>query len=164
MHTTNSYDQEQSRSNCISLTLPHLIDKIAEHTPNRVFISLPITHNPADGYRDYTYQDFARAIDRCAWWISATIKENADFETLAYIGTQDFRCMILIVAVIKTGHKVRGQFVCVSSNKLTSLPVPRLLPGPNRGLLPPPHTSFPLQSPALLSANPPSCATDSRPR
>ena len=90
----------------MSLTLPQLIDKVAEQTPNRVFVSLPAGVDIEDEYRDYTYQDFARAIDNCAWWIDETIGRGTTFNTLAYIGSQDIRYALLILAAIKTGHKV----------------------------------------------------------
>lgn len=104
MHSTYQDESEELPNGRSDLSLPDLIDQIAAHTPDRVFISLPVTHNPADGYHDYTFQDLANAINRCAWWIDATIA--IDSETLAYIGSQDFRCTIMIVAAIKTGHRV----------------------------------------------------------
>ena len=100
------YSTEQFHEDCISLTLPHLIDRIAERIPNRIFVSLPIGTDIAVGYHDYTYQDFARAVDKCAWWIDTAIGKSTSFETLAYIGCQDLRYVVLLLAAIKTGHKV----------------------------------------------------------
>ncbi|KAL8824774.1 MAG: hypothetical protein Q9191_004827 [Dirinaria sp. TL-2023a] len=101
-----TYAAEHFHEDCISLTLPHLIDKLAERIPNRVFVSL-LKENIADGYRDYSYRDFARAIDKCAWWIDATIGRSAGFDTVAYVGSQDLRYAILVLAATKTGHKLQ---------------------------------------------------------
>ena len=101
----DKYSAQEFHEDCVSLTLPHLIDKIAERDPNRVFVSL-LRDNFADGYEDYSYQDFARAIDKCAWWIDGVIGKSVKPDTVAYIGPQDLRQTILVLAALKTGRKV----------------------------------------------------------
>lgn len=99
---------------CTTLPLRTLIDEIAARRPNRSFISLPINNDDlSEGYRDLTYSDFARAVDRCAWWIVSKLgrreSENGRLETrtLAYVGPQDVRYAVLILGAVKGGYAVR---------------------------------------------------------
>ena len=96
---------------CTTLPLPALIDEIAARRPSRPFISLPINNdNLSQGYRDFTFGDLARAVDRCALWIVTKLGRcgNED-ETriLAYVGPQDVRYPVLMLGAVKAGYTVR---------------------------------------------------------
>ena len=106
---TRSHKRE-IQQDCINLPVPSLINKIATLRPNLPFVSLPRNDSPEEGYQDYTYQDIARAVDRCAWWIVENSGRSDTFKTLAYIGPQDLRCVLLVLASAKTGHKVVLEF------------------------------------------------------
>lgn len=67
---------------------------------------LPWTCAIEDGFRAISFQALANAINACSWWIEAEIGKGMGFSTLAYLGPSDLRNIILIVAAIKTGHKV----------------------------------------------------------
>lgn len=102
----DTYPPEQFQNDCIDLTLPYLLDEIAQRTPDRVFVSLPVDDDVSHGFRDYTYQDFSRAIDNCAWWMHGVIGSGVECQTVAYVGPQDLRYAIMIIAALKAGHKV----------------------------------------------------------
>ena len=99
---------------CSTLPLPTLIDEIATRRPDRPFLSLPINDDDlSEGYRDFTYSNFARAVDRCAWWIVSLLgryeseEKRSETRTLAYVGPQDVRNALLMLGAVKAGYTVR---------------------------------------------------------
>ena len=86
--------------------LPVLVDEISRDDPDRIFISLPLTSNPEDGFRDISYRSFANAINRAAWWLESKLGKGQNFETLAYTAPSDIRYPIIAYAAIKAGYKV----------------------------------------------------------
>lgn len=86
--------------------IPSLIDIRAQEDPQRPVWSMPSSSNLADGFRDITYGQVARAINRTAWWIDENVGKSTTFETLAYMGPPDLRYAILTIAAQKTGHTV----------------------------------------------------------
>lgn len=86
--------------------LTTLIDDRARRGHTRPYASIPISSDPSHGYRDISYQKYARAIDRCAWWIKAKMPPSTIFEPLMYLGVFDLRYQILAMAAVKTGHVV----------------------------------------------------------
>ena len=86
--------------------IPQMIDERAELNPQGSVWSVPKSSNLADGFRDISYGQVARAINKVAWWIDEHIGKCTTFENLAYIGPPDLRYSILTVAAQKTGHTV----------------------------------------------------------
>ncbi|KAJ8126523.1 hypothetical protein O1611_g7114 [Lasiodiplodia mahajangana] len=88
------------------LLLPSLVDYIARSDPSRILYSFAKTKDPADGFEDVSAAVFARAVDRCSWFIHETLGPGKDFPTLVYLGPQDLNYAILVLASIKTGYKL----------------------------------------------------------
>ena len=86
--------------------LPSLIDEIAERDPERPYVSISQTSSAQDGYKDISFSSFAKAVNRCSWWMEEQLGRGHGFETLAYMGPQDLMYPVLIMASIKTGYKV----------------------------------------------------------
>lgn len=103
-------NEDMSTENHDRIALPKLLDDVATRYPDRPFASLPRDNeNIARGYRDFSYGDIARAINRAAWWIVRALGKcsaKGGFETLHYVGPQDLRYVILMLAAVKTGYKV----------------------------------------------------------
>lgn len=93
-------------SDCGRRLLPTLVDEIANTDPERPFISVPRSLDLRDGFVDITYSTFAKAINRCSWAIERVIGRSQDLKTLLYIGPLDIRYLIILLAAVKTGHKV----------------------------------------------------------
>ncbi|KAI0478019.1 hypothetical protein F4859DRAFT_520911 [Xylaria cf. heliscus] len=89
-----------------NLLLPSLVDELARSHPSRILYSFAKTKDPADGFRDVGAADFARAVDRCSWFIDQNLGSGKDFPTLVYLGPQDLNYAILLLASIKTGYKL----------------------------------------------------------
>ncbi|UNI19370.1 hypothetical protein JDV02_005556 [Purpureocillium takamizusanense] len=87
--------------------LTSIIDERALASPLKPFMSIPAGDTVADGQRDISYGDIARAINRCAWWIENTLGKGVDFPPIAtYMSPMDFRHVILIFGAIKSGYKM----------------------------------------------------------
>ncbi|KZF24690.1 L-aminoadipate-semialdehyde dehydrogenase [Xylona heveae TC161] len=86
--------------------LPVLTDEIARSEPQAPVASRTKTVDPVDGFIDISYADFARAIDRCAWWLEWHLGKSKTSETIAYVGPNDFRYSIMAVGANKAGYKV----------------------------------------------------------
>ena len=91
--------------------VPHVIDILANTTPDAIYAEYPISPTSYDaGFRKVTYRHFANAIDGIAWWLTDTLGAGENFETLAYIGPNDIRYPALVLGASKAGYKA-----CLSS-------------------------------------------------
>ena len=81
---------DQFLESCGRITLPQLIDDVSARLPDRPFVPLPRDDvNLAREYRDFSYRNFARAVNRTAWWMGRTLgRRSEDFETVQYEGAQ----------------------------------------------------------------------------
>ncbi|KAK8000394.1 nonribosomal peptide synthetase [Apiospora arundinis] len=88
--------------------IPHIIDDLARREPLREWAQVPISSDPKDGWRTITFQAYANAINRCCRMLVEHAGEapRGRFPTIAYIGPNDARYMVIIIAAIKTGHKI----------------------------------------------------------
>lgn len=91
---------------CGKRLLPALVDEIAANEPGRIFASVPETVDIADGFTDISYHGFARAVNRCAYWLVHELGECTKQKTILYMGPLDLRYLIIILAVAKSGHIV----------------------------------------------------------
>lgn len=95
--------------------IPNIIDERAESDPTKAFASIPRSKDLADGFVDITYALIANAINRASWWLSHSMGNTETSEVFAYLGPNDLRYPILLVATMKCGYQV-----CKSKNKKTS--------------------------------------------
>ena len=98
--------------------LPSRIDELAQQAPKKIWVSIP-SRNPADGFQDITWAIAANAINCAAWWIESTLGPGGGSTPIAYMGLQDIRYPLLLVAAIKSGY-------VVSSSTRLSLLLPQL--------------------------------------
>lgn len=95
--------------------LPQVVDRIARRNPDKVFTSTPETNDLEDGFYDVTYAEMARLVNFMSWWIHDHMGPSESFETLGYMGTTDFRYIVVFLAAIKCGYKL---FVPSTRNSL----------------------------------------------
>lgn len=90
------------------------VDAIAEQDPGRRFCVMPKGSELSDGLREVSIQDLARGINSMCWWIEAQAgRGQASRPTVAYMGANDIRYFIFIVACQKTGYKVGCSHIMV---------------------------------------------------
>lgn len=87
--------------------MPHIIDRIAKEDPTREAFSVPRSENPKDGWKVVTFKDYANAVNRVAHRIveRCGTPPSGSFPTIAYIGPNDARYVVLLVGAIKAGYK-----------------------------------------------------------
>lgn len=89
--------------------LNHIVDCIASKRPQTLYAEYPVSSTSYDdGFVKITYGKLANAIDRIAWWLVDTLGRGTDYETLAYIGTNDLLYPALILGAVKAGYKVNA--------------------------------------------------------
>lgn len=86
--------------------LPHVVDEVAATHPEKVWMSIPKSNDIREGYRDVTFERLAKAVNKMARWIERTIGTSKSRETLAYMGNNDTRYIITVLAALKTGYKI----------------------------------------------------------
>ena len=85
---------------------PHVVDELAQTVPERVYAAIALSSD-CSVFRDVTFLELSRAINRFAWRLDASIGCTTSFETLAYVGIPDIRYTIVFLAAVKCGYKVR---------------------------------------------------------
>jgi acyl-CoA synthetase (AMP-forming)/AMP-acid ligase II len=88
--------------------IPHIIDQVAQDDPDRCIYAIPRSSNPKHGWEEVTYKRLANAINRAAKILIEDCGPAVPntFPTVAYIGANDIRYIIVLVAAIKAGYKV----------------------------------------------------------
>ncbi|KAM0454500.1 hypothetical protein ACHAPV_008371 [Trichoderma viride] len=84
--------------------IPVEIDKIAREEPDRVLFYIPRNNQPSQGYDVVTTSIFANAINRMCWWLQSEV--GTEPKTIGYVGQNDIRYLLLVVAATKLGNKV----------------------------------------------------------
>ncbi|KAJ5272905.1 NRPS-like enzyme [Penicillium angulare] len=88
------------------LLLPVALDQRARSNPQGVWARFPISDNTyKDGFRIATNHQVANAVNRIAWLLEEELGRGKEFETVAYIGPNDLRSYIVLLAAIKAGYK-----------------------------------------------------------
>jgi hypothetical protein len=89
--------------------VPNVIDEIAQRDPQREAFQIPRGSEPQDGWKIVTFHEYANAINRCALNIleNCSKPESGEYSTIAYIGPQDARYVVMVIGAVKAGYKVR---------------------------------------------------------
>lgn len=92
--------------------LPHIIDDKAREDPQGEALSVPRSDNPEDGWKAISWKEYANAINHAARKIVEECGKPAPgaIPTIAYIGPNDARYLVLVIAAVKAGYKVCPTF------------------------------------------------------
>ncbi|KAK3693201.1 hypothetical protein B0T22DRAFT_420368 [Podospora appendiculata] len=91
-------------------SLPNIVDTLAAEVPDNVWVKVPLSSldGPEDEdlvWDDVTWRQLSRAVDTMAHWIDLHLGPLATKgETVAYMGVNDIRYPIVILATLKTGY------------------------------------------------------------
>jgi hypothetical protein len=87
----------------------NIIDDVARKNPERTWVKIPRSANAGDGWKAVSFKTGANAINRIAHKIIEILGKPAQgkFPTIAYIGPNDIRYLILMFAAVKAGYQVR---------------------------------------------------------
>ncbi|KAI3400709.1 hypothetical protein diail_1918 [Diaporthe ilicicola] len=98
--------------------LPTLIDEVSIQDPDRECFQIPRSSEPSDGWRVLTWKDMANAVNRCAHRIVELCgtPEKDSFPTIAYLGPNDVRYIVLMIAAVKAGY-TKAMFISPRNSK-----------------------------------------------
>ncbi|KAJ5550638.1 hypothetical protein N7535_001416 [Penicillium sp. DV-2018c] len=81
------------------------VDERAEASPSQRCAVIPRGSEVSDGFREISIKDLAQGVNAMCWWIESTIGPAQSRETLAYMGAQDIRYFVFVLACQKTGYQ-----------------------------------------------------------
>ncbi|KAK7745271.1 hypothetical protein SLS62_009824 [Diatrype stigma] len=86
--------------------IQNVIDDVARTNPHKECFSIPRSSDPADGWSAITFKQYANAINRVARLIIDGCGQppSDSFPTIAYIGPNDARYLVMLVAAVKAGE------------------------------------------------------------
>ncbi|KAH8156102.1 hypothetical protein CIB48_g12145 [Xylaria polymorpha] len=88
-------------------TLPQIVDNVADEQPDHVYGSWPVDQSSYRvGVRNITYIQLANIVNGLAWWLVKQLGPEKHGEVLAYVGPNDVRFTALVLAAMKTGHRL----------------------------------------------------------
>ncbi|KAL4794339.1 hypothetical protein BDV19DRAFT_390398 [Aspergillus venezuelensis] len=97
---------ESGISNLGKRLMATVIDDLAVSGPERKICSMPERPDSADAYGDLSAKTLSHAINSLPWWIVENFGTGDDYEeTLAYMGPNDVRYLVMVVACNKTKYK-----------------------------------------------------------
>jgi acyl-CoA synthetase (AMP-forming)/AMP-acid ligase II len=104
---TSSEPAAETTPNYGKRLLVNIVDERARTSPEREWVSIPRTSNPADGWRKITYKQAANAINRVAHRLvsSTGVPPKGEFRTVAYIGPNDVRYLVFALGAAKAGYQ-----------------------------------------------------------
>ncbi|KAJ5084373.1 hypothetical protein NUU61_008952 [Penicillium alfredii] len=85
--------------------LAAIVDDNARRNPDRRLAVIPRGPELADGFQDLFIKDLARAVNFLCGWIERTVGPTHSQETLAYVGSNDVRYCVFILACQKLGYQ-----------------------------------------------------------
>ncbi|KAJ5694125.1 hypothetical protein N7536_004537 [Penicillium majusculum] len=85
--------------------LARTVDDRAETNPSQRFAVIPQGSEISNGFQTISIKDLAQAVNFMCWWIESVIGPAQFPETLAYMGSNDVRYFIFMLACQKTGYQ-----------------------------------------------------------
>ncbi|KAJ5945718.1 NRPS-like enzyme [Penicillium verhagenii] len=82
------------------------VDLLAKSDPGRRFGLIPRSGQIEDGFREITFRDLARAVNAMSWWMEKNIGKPTQGETISYLGNNDVRYIVFMLASHKLGYTI----------------------------------------------------------
>lgn len=100
--TSGSHSSQYGRR-----VIPNIIDDHARQEPDQEAFQIPQSSDPKDGWKVVTWKQYANSINHIARRIIETSgrPKEGTFPTIAYIGPNDVRYVVIMVAAVKAGYK-----------------------------------------------------------
>lgn len=103
MGSTNPYVESNE-------LLPIILENRAKTDPHGVWAKFPISPTTyTEGFRSATHLELLNAVNKVAWLLEMSLGRSESFETIAYLGPNDIRSIIIVIGGIKTGYKVSSE-------------------------------------------------------
>ncbi|CAG7922423.1 unnamed protein product [Penicillium olsonii] len=86
--------------------LPVVVDEAARDEPERVLFYTPRDNQPSQGYQFVTARTFANSVNRVCWWFESQVAIQNEIKTIGYMGPNDLRYFLMMIAAAKTGYRL----------------------------------------------------------
>ena len=101
-------------------TIATVLDNLAREHPTRLVCKAPKGPRVANGFSSLDIGTLSKAVDSTAWLITESFGTPEKDEVLLYLGDNDIRYLVFVVACQKAGFEVsrswtRGQRIVFSS-------------------------------------------------
>lgn len=83
-----------------------VVDNLAREHPTRLVCKAPNGPRVADGFSSVEVEALSKAVDSTAWLIAESFGASDKNEALLYLGDNDIRYLLFVVACQKAGFKV----------------------------------------------------------
>lgn len=110
--------QEDTNENAEGKLLLHAIEEKAKWCSQHTYMRYPTSNWETEGYQIITWGQYARSIDKLAYWLDEQLGKTDQNDTVAYFGPNDPRYGVIVPAAIKTGRKVCDDVTSKSSPRL----------------------------------------------
>lgn len=90
--------------------MANVVDDIAEGDPERTVCIMPEKTDSSESFVNLNFRQLAHAVNYMSWWIEKSFgrHNSSPQETLTYLGANDARYLIIVMACNKTGYQVSG--------------------------------------------------------
>lgn len=96
--------------------IPNLLEDGAKSIPDRVWAKFLVSNTTYEhGFRAATYSQMLNAVNKVAWILDQSIGKSTAFDTLAYLGPNDLRYHIVLLAAIRYSISSRSSISTVLS-------------------------------------------------
>ena len=87
--------------------LPSILDHRAQSSPGGIWAKYPASDTTyKSGFKTATNNQVANAVNIVAWKLKDLVGDTQGFPTIAYLGPNDLRYYVVMLAAIKVGCKV----------------------------------------------------------
>ncbi|KAL5355581.1 hypothetical protein BJX96DRAFT_184183 [Aspergillus floccosus] len=92
--------------------LATVVDSLAISSPTRQLGVIP----EADGFKQVTAKELSDAVNAMAWWMENQMGKIEQPQTIAFMGANDIRYFVFVLASHKTGYKPLLPSTCLSND------------------------------------------------
>ena len=71
--------------------IPQILDSLASAEPDRIIYSVATFSDNDHGFQHITAREFAKAVDKTAWWLHDKLGKPASIQTIGYIGPRKLK-------------------------------------------------------------------------
>ncbi|KAF2107873.1 hypothetical protein BDV96DRAFT_505460 [Lophiotrema nucula] len=89
-----------------SRLLIKIIDEKAKLIPTHTFMRYPCEDWEENGYQTMTWKDLAGAVNKVAYWLDEQLGNSTNNDTIAYLGPNDARYIIMLAGTIKSNRNL----------------------------------------------------------
>jgi hypothetical protein len=104
--TSKMYTKADKKPTMRNRSAGAVLDDLSKSDPDRTFAIVSRGNEVPDGFYEFKIKYLAQAVNYTSWWIDKTIGRCSNSEIVSYMGANDIRYVIFVLACNKTGYTV----------------------------------------------------------